>query len=53
MKEKIVPYYSYALINYIVRENVFELSLKINMFKESLDKSLNISWSKGKGMGGQ
>ena len=53
MKEKRVPYHSYALTNYIVRENVFELSLKINMFKESLDKSLNISWSKGKGMGGQ
>jgi hypothetical protein len=51
MKEKTVPYYSYALTNYIVRENVFELSLKINTFKESLDRSLNFGWNKGKGRG--
>ena len=51
MKEKKVSYYSYALTNYIVRENAFALSLKINTFKESLNKSLNFKWSNGKGKG--
>lgn len=51
MKEKIVPYYSYALTSYIVKENAFELSLKINIFKESLNRSLNFKWNKGKGRG--
>lgn len=51
IKEKIVPYYSYALTSYIVKENAFELSLKINIFKESLNRSLNFKWSNGKGKG--
>lgn len=51
IKEKIVPYYSYALTSYIAKENAFELSLKINTFKESLNKSLNFKWSNGKGKG--
>jgi len=51
IKEKIVPYYSYALTSYIVKENAFELSLKINIFKESLNRSLNFKWNKGKGRG--
>lgn len=51
IKEKIVPYYSYSLTSYIAKENAFELSLKINTFKESLNKSLNFKWSNGKGKG--
>lgn len=51
IKEKIVPYYSYALTSYIVKENALELSLKINIFKESLNRSLNFKWNKGKGRG--
>jgi hypothetical protein len=51
IKEKIVPYYSYALTSYIVKENALELSLKINKFKDSLNKSLNLKWNRGKGRG--
>ena len=49
--ESEVSLYSYVLTNYIVREKAFELSLKIDTFKETLSKSLNSRWSKGKGKG--
>ncbi|OGS80690.1 MAG: hypothetical protein A3G95_07675 [Flavobacteria bacterium RIFCSPLOWO2_12_FULL_31_7] len=47
--------YSYTLTSYIVRENALELSLKIDTYKKTLSKSLNLKWSididKGKGKG--
>jgi hypothetical protein len=46
-----VSNYSYSLVSYIVKENAFELNLKVSRLKETLNKSLNFRWGKGKGRG--
>lgn len=42
----------YALTNFIVRDNIFDLSLKKNIFKNTINESLKQRWNLDRGKGG-
>lgn len=42
----------YAITNYIVRDNIYELNLKKNIFRNTISEALNNGWNLNKGRGG-
>lgn len=42
----------YAITNYIVRDNFFELIVKKKIFKEKINKTLGTNWNLNRGRGG-
>ncbi len=42
----------YAITNYIVKENIYLLSIKKNIFKEAINKTMKRNWNLNRGRGG-
>lgn len=42
----------FGLVSFIVKENIYKLSANLNIYKETLNNSLNKKWKLNKGMGG-
>ena len=42
----------YAITNYIVKENIYLLSIKKNIFKEAINKTIKRNWNLNRGRGG-
>ena len=42
----------YAITNYIVKEKIYELSIKRNIFKDAINKTIKRNWNLNRGRGG-
>lgn len=42
----------YAITNYIVKENIYVLSIKKNIFKDAINKTIKRNWNLNRGRGG-
>ena len=51
LKTKLSPI-QYGLVAYIAKENILKINLKIRIYKQTIDKILDMRWNLNKGMGG-